>query len=163
MIWLVLLFLVLGYFICAPRVIVHSHWHQRFDGLQFSSQNFYELLSEAIQERHIPEVRYSRVTRREGGLFSPRRECLRVTYRSYIHDICASPFGTGCYVSWWQVEERGIIQDILRKSPTIDTFLDTKPEYQIDAEKVFKQTVHEGILEVLDHITNAKGVRAFRI
>lgn len=162
MIWLYLFLLVVGFVLFTPRVIVHAHWHQRFDDLQFSSKDFYNLLSLAIQERGIHGVGFARVTRREGGLFSARRECLRITYRGTIHDVCASPFGTGCYVSWWQIEERGLIQDLLRKSPTINAILDAKSDFQVDSEKIFRETIHAGIGEALNHLTNARGMRTTR-
>src|ERR1700741_4414187 len=84
---------------------IHSRWSCFFDGLQFSSKEFYELLQSSLQKRDIPKVNISNVEFSEGGLFSKRRKYLRVVRSQYYFDICAAPFGNGFFVSWWHVED----------------------------------------------------------
>ncbi|MBU1700304.1 MAG: hypothetical protein KJ831_09145 [Candidatus Eisenbacteria bacterium] len=43
----------------------------------------------------------SRVDWREGGIGTPKRKYLRVTREDMAFDICAAPFGTGFFFSWW--------------------------------------------------------------
>lgn len=158
--WFGILFLFI-YLIVQPRYIVHGRWQERFDNLQISVSDFYDVLTTVICEHNIQGVRFSKVTRSEGGFFTPRRECLRITYRGDIYDVCVAPFGSGCYISWWQFEKRGIVGDLLRRSKTIETILDTKPEYHTDAVKVFKEIIHSSIHQSLEHLTTPKGLRSF--
>lgn len=50
--------------------------------------------------------------RAEAGMFSGKREYLRVTRGRFTFDICAAPYGTGFFFSWW-----------LAKSPVAGGFL----------------------------------------
>ena len=42
----------------------------------------------------------------EGGVLSAKREYLRVTRQKLAFDLCAAPFGTGFFFSWWVGEKR---------------------------------------------------------
>ena len=156
--WLLVMGLA-AFILSRPRYIVIGRWQSRHDNAQISVVDFYSQITIAIQNRQIADVSFSHVTRMEGHIFNPRRECLRIIYRGDIHDICASPFGTGCYVSWWQFEKRPFIEDLLRKSKQIEKALDTKTEFHIDSSKAFKDTLQLCIHEVIEEITNTRGAR----
>jgi hypothetical protein len=47
--------------------VVLAHWYQRFDTFSFSTQEFYERLTNEIGRRDMPDVRMSRVNLPEGG------------------------------------------------------------------------------------------------
>lgn len=81
--------------------LVVSHWHKLFTAYHTSSQDFYGLVEEAIRRREVPNARLSRVAWREGGVISAEREYLRVSRERLNFDICAAPFGTGFFFSWW--------------------------------------------------------------
>jgi len=49
----------------------------------------------------VPEARFSRVTFKEGGFASAKREYLRVERRNAAFDIGAAPFGKSYFFSWW--------------------------------------------------------------
>ncbi len=49
-------------------------------------------------------MRASRVTFKEAGVVSAERIYLRVERKLLGFDICAAPFGTGFFFSWWQGE-----------------------------------------------------------
>lgn len=145
-----------------PQVV--SHWNTLIDGLQFSSKEFYGQVEEAIAKRQIPNCAISRVSISEGGLFSSSREYLRVVRKEFKYDICAAPFGSGFFVSSWLLHELGGFVVFLASLPFIG-FIFTrliKPltYYQIDTGMMFQTSVHAAVLEAIDAITKAKGLRA---
>jgi len=81
--------------------LVLSHWYHLTEGLQDSPQRFYSSLEEAINGRQLPDISLSRVDYYEGGVFSAKREYLRVERKEHIFDVCAAPFGNGFFISWW--------------------------------------------------------------
>jgi hypothetical protein len=82
-----------------PEVL--GHWHSLIDGFSTSTLDFYGLVKAGIARREIPDLAISEVEWREGGLGSGRRIYLRVSREHFNFDICAAPFGTGFFFSWW--------------------------------------------------------------
>lgn len=80
---------------------VISQWSTLIENLETSPMGFFESVEAGITKRCIPEVQLSRVDHHESGIFSPKREYMRVTRDKLIFDICASPYGTGFFVSYW--------------------------------------------------------------
>jgi hypothetical protein len=80
-----------------PAVV--SHWHQLYENFSTSSRDFYTAVEEAIKKRDVPDVAFSRVTWKEGGILSAKREYLRVARGRQHWDICAAPYGTGFFFS----------------------------------------------------------------
>lgn len=138
-----------------------SNWHHSFNNLQFSSLDFYQKVEESVKKHEIPRVSFSRVTHSQGGIFSGKREYLRIARDEYIFDICAAPFGTDFFVSWWLGES---VSDIVAKIPILNTMLGKNPKnktyYQMDTEAMFKGSVQLGVLEAIDQITTEKGLRS---
>jgi hypothetical protein len=81
-----------------------SHWGHLFENFQTSSLAFYESVETAVQARAVPETNRTRIEHKEGGLASAKREYLRLHRGKHAFDICAAPFGTGFFVSWWFTE-----------------------------------------------------------
>jgi len=81
-----------------------AHWHQLLENVQASSLDFYKSLETAIKARSIPELHSARIEHKEGGLASANREYVRMHRGKHAFDICAAPFGTGFFVSWWLTE-----------------------------------------------------------
>ena len=138
----------------AEQQLVVSHWYHLIEGLQESPLEFYMQIGSALEKRAIPEAAQSRVDYREGGLLSAKREYLRVRRREYTFDICGAPFGTGFFISWWLVEPLGCLGAMfpfLRRKATY---------YRIDTTLMFQEAVHAAVLEVIDGMTSAKGIRA---
>ncbi len=139
----------------APLII--SHWYRLIEGLQTSPKDFYASVEHAIVRRQVPDAKSSRVDWREGGLLSAKREYLRVQRREYIFDICGAPFGTGFFVSWWLGEPQGCFQAL----PIVGPFFARRATYyRIDTALMFQSAVHDAVLEVVDELTSAKGLRA---
>ena len=148
-----------------------SHWHKLFEDFQESPQRIYSLLEEAINKRKMEDVKISRVNYREGGLFSAKRQYFRVRRKEHVFDICAAPFGTGFFVSWWLgkvgrlswilalllillLPILGLIIVILWCISLRETY------YRLDTALMFQDSVHSAVLEVMGQVTEGKGVRA---
>ena len=80
---------------------VISQWSQLIENFQASSRDFYGAFERAAAARAMPESLATRVAHKEGGLASADREYLRLQRGKYAFDLCAAPFGTGFFVSWW--------------------------------------------------------------
>ena len=89
----------------APDVVI-SHWSTLIEGFQASPLSFFKSVEEALARREIPETKKSRVDYKEAGLLSANREYLRVQREKLVFDVCAAPFGTGFFVSYWLAEDR---------------------------------------------------------
>jgi len=144
--------------------IPFAHWSHLTEGLQESSIQFYASTEAAISKRQIPNIKLSRIDYREGGVFSAKREYLRVKWKSYIFDICAAPFGTGFFISWWLGQTPSPIMALVYMIPFIGPLMvrSFKPEtyYQLDTTQMFQESIHIAVLEVLDQVTQANGLRS---
>jgi len=83
---------------------VIAHWDHLLENFQASSMEFYSSLEKAIHTRSLPESQWMRVEHKEGGLGSAYRIYFRTQRGRYAFDICAAPFGTGFFISWWLTE-----------------------------------------------------------
>lgn len=87
-----------------PLESVISHWHQLFENFRTSSLDFYAGVEKAIHRREVPDASVTQIEFKEGGAFSARRIYLHITRGRHTFDICAAPFGTGFFFSWWLTE-----------------------------------------------------------
>lgn len=161
-----MLTIILGLFVIFIAFgIVQTHyevlrpWHHTFDQFQFSPQEFYEALQSGIKKRELPHLSYSRVTYQETFIFGQSRTYLRIERGVYVFDVCAAPFGSGFYVSWWFQEKTTFFRRMLLMVPVVKWFLDIKTFREIDTETVFRELVHASVLEAIDAMTNEKGIR----
>lgn len=143
----------------AENSAIISHWHHLMQGLQESPQQFYSSLEGAVKSREIPGIKLSRKNYKEGGLLSAKREYFRVIRGEYIFDICAAPFANSFFVSWWLTEKAGCLAQIPIIGPLM---MIAKPVtyFKHDTTIIFQELVHSAVLEVIDGITKAKGLRA---
>jgi hypothetical protein len=80
---------------------VEGHWHSLIENFSTSSLDFYGLVKAGIALRQIPDLVITQVEWQESGLGSGKRVYLRVSREGLNFDICAAPFGTGYFFSWW--------------------------------------------------------------
>jgi hypothetical protein len=92
---------------------VEGHWHSLIEGFATSSLDFYELVKAGIARREIPDLKISQVEWKQGGLGSGKRVYLRVSREGLNFDICAAPFGTGYFFSWWLAKISRVLLDLL--------------------------------------------------
>lgn len=83
---------------------VLSHWHVLVDDFSTSGQAFYESVEEAVRARGVPDAVAGREEFREFHLTTAKREYLRLKRGAVVFDLCAAPYGTGYFFSWWLVE-----------------------------------------------------------
>lgn len=144
--------------------VVLSHWYTLIEGLQESSQEFYTGVESALGSREIGDLDISRIDYKEGAIFSSSREYLRVRRKEYLFDICAAPYGNGFFVSWWMGESPGTLWNMVLVIPILGPLLLNMLRpityYQQDTYLMFQESVRKAVLEVVDSITEAKGLRA---
>ncbi|MBI1769653.1 MAG: hypothetical protein HYR67_14895 [Bacteroidetes bacterium] len=147
-----------------PPAAIFSHWYHLIENLQLSSQEFYQSLGQALTTRNIPGIKLDRVDHHEGGVLSAKREYLRVNRKEHTFDVCAAPFGNGFFISWWLGETTSDFWNFIIKIPLVGPALlrTFRPEtyYRLDTALMFQESTHAAVLEVLDSITQTKGVRA---
>lgn len=144
--------------------LVLSHWYHLFEGMQEAPGRFYDLLNQAVDRRKIPDIYVTTVTYREGGLLSAKRVYFRVQRREHLFDICAAPFGANAFfVSWWLGEAPGFLWELVLKIPFLGTALlkmfRPYTYYRLDSALMFQELVRSAVLEVVDFVSEAKGVR----
>ena len=142
---------------------VLAQWSALVEGLQWSPKEFYGAVEQALQRRQLPDIFLSRVSYSEGGLFSAKREYLRVTRKEHIFDICGAPFGTGFFFSSWLGERPQGCLGLLMVVPVLNIFvgmLRRETYYKIDTAMMFRESVQNAVFEVIDCLTTAKGIRS---
>lgn len=142
----------------------HSNWTTLIENLSYSTFDFYNQLEEEFINTGVEGISMKIVKLREGGIFSARREYLRVTWKAYQYDICGAPFGDGFFMSWWLFYKQSILQIILSRFPFIGGFLSRKlfpiTYYKIDTASMFMTFAQSCVMKVVDNITKEKGLRA---
>lgn len=141
---------------------VLSHWQTNLGNLQFSSQSFYNQVTQTLMTHKPPNATSSVVSLKEKGIFSASRDYLRVKTGNLVYDICAAPYGNDFYISYWFYETAGAMRQIFQNTK-FGNFLEDRASrktfYQADEEGMFSSTVHNAILETIDAIVKEKGIR----
>ena len=144
--------------------VIHSHWHQSIAGLSIVPSEFYEAVSQAVLKRNIPGVKLTSNYFAEGAFGSALRLYLRAGRGEYYFDICGAPFADGSFVSWWLAEDAGCMKGCLTLIPFLGwllmVLLFRETYYKVDTRLMFQDAIHSAVLEVLDGMTQAKGLRA---
>ena len=148
-----------------PRATdIFSKWHHSFENFQASPMDFYSKVELALQKRQIPDIKGSRVNWPEGGILSRKREYLRIRRKEYVFDICAAPFGTAFFFSWWLGELPSGFWALVSLFPFVGPLLVSwfrrQTYYKMDTAQMFQDLVHSAVMDVIDGLTTAKGVGA---
>lgn len=85
----------------AVKTDILAHWYTLLGDMQASGLEFYKSVEANVAKRQVPDAKSSRVEFKEGGVLTAKREYLRVTRGKLVFDICAAPYGTGFFISWW--------------------------------------------------------------
>ena len=143
---------------------IHGHWQHYFEDAQFSSQDIYARIEQIVKDKGIPSVQTCRVTHSEGGMLSANREYLRIARNYVAFDVCAAPFGKGFFISSWQIELENPTKNFMASLPVIGKFIAAGMSgttyFKIDTEQMYVSAVHHSILEAIDEIANAAGIRS---
>ena len=146
-----------------PTTIL-SNWSQFVDGMQQSSDLFYKQVEQRIGKHDLKGVKLERVNIAEGGLLSAKREYLQVRRDEYVFHVCAAPFGSGFFVSWWfGAVERGLLAT-LRNIPVIGILIRAafKPwtYYRADTAAMFNAITSGAVGTALDAVIDAQSLKA---
>jgi len=161
-VFVIVFVLIVNYYQSKAMGTIHANKCHYFDKLQFSAQDFYDLLSAIMMDRQMPDVRISRVLHHQKHFLSNKREYLRIARKEDIFDVCAAPFGRGFFVSYWHGEPKRRIRALMMNAPYLGTAVEGwqgSTYYQIDTASMFKACVKDSIIEAMDRITALKGVR----
>jgi hypothetical protein len=148
------------FFYFQPRYISKTPWQHFFDGIAFSSADFYAAMVAGIRERTIPQVACTTELLSEAHILSPRREYLKITQAEYVFYICAAPYGTGTFVSCWLcTKEEGWLNRIPVISKLFGKDRGNKTFYQMDTEAMCRTSIQTTLMATVDKFTSAKGLR----
>lgn len=145
---------------------VISHWSTLIENFNASPQAFYEAVSQAIEKRQMPNAKIDRINFKESHLLSANREYLRIRCKNdFYFAICGAPFGTGFFVSWWLLlPPDGCLVSLFSGFPVLSSIARAlvKPwtYYRIDTATMFQTATHQAVLEVVDEMTAAQGIKA---
>lgn len=143
---------------------VLSHWSQLIPGLQQSSKEFYRAVEGILTRRNLDKTVCTLVEFAEGGIFSAKREYLQVRRKEHVFHICAAPFADGFFVSSWLGHIESGFFAWLASLPLVGwlfhVFVRPLTYYKIDTALMFQSVTHGAVLEALDGLTQAKGIRA---
>jgi len=161
---LVAIILILKFIFSSTQKEFHSRWNTLIDNFNYSSKDFYTLLKEELNSNGVEGIACTFTFLKEGGAFSSSRTYLRVEWKNYQYDICASPFGNGFFISWWMLYKNSIGKIIISKIPFVGVWLASKlypvTYYKIDTASMFMTYAQSSVLKVIDEITKSKGVRS---
>ncbi len=133
-----------------------AHWYQRFDTFSMSTQEFYERLSKQIARRRMPDTTMFRKNLPEGGLLSAYRDYLHVRRGQLTFVLCAAPFGIDFFVSWWLLDQPGCLSGCVSLFvPWMAAFTRKETYYQEDTAAIFRDSVHQAVLETIDGLFEA--------
>lgn len=143
---------------------VRSQWCGYIDGLQSSPQSLYALIKEAMNEKGFPNVSFKKVKHSQsGGLFSAKREYLRVRRKENYYDVCGASFGNSFFVSYWFFERYSLFHRIISAIPVVGKplvlMLRKKTYYQEDEQAIFRSAAHDTILEIVKKQIEENGLR----
>lgn len=142
-----------------------SSWRHYFQAVDSSPQTILSAIEESIEKREIPDIKLKRVVRKEGGLFSSRREYVRVQRKEYFFDISVIPFGRGLIVSWYLREKIGFFWRMAFVFPALGVILIRliRPDTfcRFDTAWAFENNIHSTVLETMNGQTQARGYRSF--
>jgi len=139
---------------------IKKPWQHFFDGAKFSTTDFYALVEAGIQEREMPAVDIGQETFHQTHVFSDLRAYLRIAHGEYVFYVCAAPFGTGTFVSWWLcVKDETWVNRIWLISKLMGKDRNNKSFYQMDTEAMYKGMIHSILLSAIDNITSTQGIR----
>lgn len=158
---LILILVILAVIVLGKTPItIKGHWKHFYDNIQFSTSDFYAQVKDGLIERKIEGLNYGQESFLESHIFSAKRIYLRINEHEYAFYICAAPFGTGTFVSWWLcVKDEKFINKIPILSKLAGKDRNNKSFYQMDTEAMYQSMIHTVVVAVADGLTANNGYR----
>lgn len=135
-----------------------ARWQATLENAECSPLEFYERVENSLTECELRNLRFSRITRSEGGWFSPGRTYLRIRFcRRLFFDVSAFIVGNAFIVSWWLHEDAPSVADLLAEIPGVGFLLEKTTRaatyYTVDYIEFTERAVHASILRVIDELS----------
>jgi len=131
-----------------------GNWSHLFADMQHDPEEFYRLVTEILTERQVPDFTTTTRTFKEGNIFSHQRVYLEVARGDYVFHICAAPWGTSFFFSWWlRFKHPSAIGRRSKNALPDDTY------YKADTDTMFRTSVHHGVLAAIEQLTETKGLK----
>lgn len=156
---------VLTYIVSPRRTFgnMSSHWQTTFP-LRVSTEGFYQLVKERIQNAGIDNIKIDTVSYYEDSIgYSPHRTYLQVRRDDQMFLICAAPFGKEFFVSWRIGEPLNFVKDFLPRipklGPVLAIYIWGKTFYRMDTDNMFSNCIKNCVNEAIEHTANEHGVQ----
>lgn len=142
---------------------IASSWNQYIEGLDYTSNEFYKSVEQKLKAKKVKGIGFSHVMISNYGALSSKRKYLRITYEDITHEISFFPASLGMFASSWSYRPIVGMEALLYAIPYIGPWLHKQvfPEtYYVKDNRAMMQTfVQTALLEVIDEITEQKGLR----
>lgn len=158
-----LFFLLLIIYLFSYRSVIVSQWNCLYVEMEYDPEEFYNSVTETLEERQVPKFTASHRTFSEGGPLSHQRLYLEVSRGNLKYHICAAQWGVDYFFSWWLVESKGAFEKFLPYIPMIGRFiiiaLERQTYYEMDSAAMFRASVEGVVAEKIKELTDTKEVR----
>ena len=139
-----------------------THWSYLARGLQYDPEKFYEVLEGKISGENIKGAKISRAILTQKGMFSRKREYLRIQHDDLLFDVCGAPYGEkNFFFSYWMGARNksgclAILLNLLLSVPIIghiiEKNLNSLTYFERDTASMFDALISQIILEEVDAI-----------
>jgi hypothetical protein len=140
-----------------------GNWSHLFPDIQHDPNSFYDLIENLLREKQVPDFSSKKVTISEGGILSHNRLYLEVSRGDYIFHICAAPWGTGFFFSWWVRQKMSDIDELIFLIPFFGSRIvkmrQRQSYFKLDTDSMFRKSIHQCVLAAVDNLTSTKGIR----
>lgn len=140
-----------------------GNWCTLYPNMNYDPEVYYQRVTDIISKHEVPNFHSKHRTFNEGGYMSNERLYLEVRRGEYLYHVCAAPWGTDFFFSWWQRKRYRPITKLLIKTPLLGPIIKSLNEsatyYKLDTDAAFNASVQHAIQEAINEITDAKGLR----
>lgn len=161
---LLLFIIIILFYLFSNRLDRIGNWSHLYGNMQYEPETFYAQVEEILNAHEVPAFKTDRLTFKEGGFISHQRLYLEVSSGDYIFHICAAPWGTDFFFSWWLNSRTNNFQLLLTKIPIIKQAVAyanrEETYYRLDTDTMFRTSVQQAVLSAIEKLTEAKGIKA---
>lgn len=155
-----LLAILLLFYLASRKPERIGNWSHLFEGMQHDPEGFYADVEEFLKSHEVPGYSTRKQYFKEEGVLSHQRVYLEVTRGQYRFHICAAPWGTDFFFSWWLNYRVTRFELLLLRVPILGGIIASEqPYYKLDSDTMFRTSVHQAVLEGVDKVAKAKGIK----
>ena len=145
-----------------PETVL-AQWSTLVEGLQWSPKDFYGSVEQALQRRQLPDIFcFARELRRRRSIFGQTRVPSRDAQGPHFRHLWCAVWHRIFFSSWLGGRPGGCL-GLLLLIPVLNILVapfSRETYYKYDSAMMFQESVHSAVLEVIDGLTSAKGIRA---